>query len=264
MMSADKKYPGYLLKRGKQNKEADVRMLQERLQQMGCGPEIIDGDFGPATEASVCLFQMRFPDQNGHALKVDGQVGSITWASLFGLRNVPQNLATDRPLLRKVIDVAISQIGHMEKPLGSNRGPEVDEYIRCAGLDPQNGSYAWCMCFIYWCFAEAANQANKVNPCLKTTVVQDHWNKAKRSNINVLPAATAVQDISLVKPGQLFCLGFKGNTGHIGLVEKVEGGILTTIEGNTNDGGSREGIGVFRRKGRTIASVNLGFIDYDC
>jgi hypothetical protein len=152
----------------------------------------------------------------------------------------------------------------MEKPLGSNRGPEVDEYIRCAGLDPQLGSYAWCMCFVYWCFAQAAQQSGKDNPCIKTAGVRDHWNKAKRNGIQVLPLARAMQDISLVKPGQLFCLGFKGVTGHIGLVEKVEGGILTTIEGNTNDGGSREGIGVFRRKGRTIASINLGFIDYDC
>lgn len=42
----------------------------------------------------------------------------------------------------------------------------------------------------------------------------------------------------------------------------LTGNKLETIEGNTNDGGSRDGIGVFRRTGRTIASINRGFINY--
>lgn len=260
-MTKIKSYPGYLLKRGNSNKDT-VRLLQERLQKLGCGPKIIDGDFGPETEAAVRLFQMRFPDQNGQPLKVDGQVGSITWASLFGLESVSQTLNTNRPLLKQVLKVALSQIGHMENPLGSNRGAEVDKYIRCVGLNPNDGSYAWCMCYVYWCFAQAAKQTGTENPCIKTAGVRDHWNKAKRNGIRLVLPGEAVQDTNLVQPGQLFCLAYKGITGHIGFVEKVEGGILTTIEGNTNPGGSREGVGVFRRKGRTIASVNLGFIDY--
>ena len=46
-------------------------------------------------------------------------------------------------------------------------------------------------------------------------------------------------------------------------IEKFIGNRLETIEGNTNDGGSREGIGVFRRTGRTIDSINRGFIGFD-
>jgi len=42
----------------------------------------------------------------------------------------------------------------------------------------------------------------------------------------------------------------------------VHGNVLETIEGNTNDSGSRNGIGVFRRTGRTVASINRGYIDY--
>lgn len=256
-------YPGYALKRNNpQNDTATVRLLQTRLKELGCGPAKVDGDFGPATEAAVRQFQMRFTDQNGRPLKVDGQVGSITWASLFGLTSVSQTVTAETSLLKQLIKVAVSQIGRKEQPLGSNRGPEVDDYIKCAGLNPQSGSYAWCMCFVYWCFAEAAVKTGKNNPCIKTAGVRDHWNKAKQNGVLVIPSAKAIQDPSLVKPGQLFCMGYTGTTGHIGIVEKVEGGILTTIEGNTNDGGSREGIGVFRRKGRTISSINLGFIDY--
>jgi hypothetical protein len=48
----------------------------------------------------------------------------------------------------------------------------------------------------------------------------------------------------------------------MGLIAAIRGGKLVTIEGNTNDGGSREGIGVFERTGRTIGSVNKGFVEY--
>jgi hypothetical protein len=71
-----------------------------------------------------------------------------------------------------------------------------------------------------------------------------------------------VADPGLVQPGHIFVIDFGAGTGHTGLVLEVHGGKLLTIEGNTNDGGSREGIGVFERDGRKIAQINKGFIDY--
>src|SRR5947208_1985700 len=44
------------------------------------------------TERAAKLFQARFPDVDGQPLVVDGKVGSITWAALFGEESVP---ATD-------------------------------------------------------------------------------------------------------------------------------------------------------------------------
>ena len=46
------------------------------------------------------------------------------------------------------------------------------------------------------------------------------------------------------------------------MVLEVANGRLVTVEGNTNDNGSREGIGVFRRDSRKISTINKGFIDY--
>jgi hypothetical protein len=37
--------------------------------------------------------------------------------------------------------------------------------------------------------------------------------------------------------------------------------MITTLEGNANTGGSREGVGVFRLT-RKINGINKGFIDY--
>ena len=60
----------------------------------------------------------------------------------------------------------------------------------------------------------------------------------------------------------VFVLSTGGGHGHVGFIESVQGVVLTTIEGNTNDGGSREGVGVFRRNGRRINGINQGFVDY--
>ena len=67
---------------------------------------------------------------------------------------------------------------------------------------------------------------------------------------------------SLVRPGMVFVLATGGGHGHVGFVESLTGVVLTTIEGNTNEGGSREGVGVFRRVGRRISTINQGFVDY--
>ena len=46
------------------------------------------------------------------------------------------------------------------------------------------------------------------------------------------------------------------------MVVETNSGRMITIEGNTNDGGSRNGIGVFKRDARKINQINKGFIDY--
>ena len=49
--------------------------------------------------------------------------------------------------------------------------------------------------------------------------------------------------------------------GHTGFVERVEGGYLHTIEGNTDASQTREGGGVYRLT-RKVGSINKGFIGY--
>lgn len=93
----------------------------------------------------------------------------------------------------------------------------------------------------------------------KTAGVLNHWNNTSGKKITT---AQASANPALVKPGQIFILSSGGGFGHTGLVESVNGGFLVTIEGNTNEGGSREGIGVFRRNRRKIKDINRGFIHY--
>jgi hypothetical protein len=109
----------------------------------------------------------------------------------------------------------------------------------------------------------AAQQLGIANPHIKTAGVLDHWNKAKKKPGAVrVTHAKAIADPGLVKPGSLFIIDLGKGLGHSGIVAEVANGRLITIEGNTNDNGSREGIGVFRRDLRKIAQINKGFIDY--
>ena len=90
--------------------------------------------------------------------------------------------------------------------------------------------------------------------------VMEHWRRAEQAGIRRVPAADATADPAQVHPGMIFVLDTGGGAGHTGLVEAIDGGRLITLEGNTNDGGSREGVGVFRRNGRKIVNINRGFI----
>jgi len=254
-------FPNRVIKKDEKDKVV-VRSVQQQLNKLGCGPIDDDGKFGSGTENAVKLFQSRFTDSDGLPLKIDGQVGPITWRALFGESSVPAVSDVEDPLLAKALEVADSQIGVMEKPPGSNRGPEVDKYLRLVGLDPAAGSFPWCAAFVYFCFDQASQELDETNPVVKTASVLDHWNKAGRQGITRILQSEAVSNPALVTPGQIFILSTGGGSGHTGLIESVNGGKLVTIEGNTNVGGSREGIGVFRREMRKIGDINKGFIDY--
>jgi hypothetical protein len=255
-------YPGRIIKRRERDKNI-VNALQSRLNEVGCGPVDVDGVFGDQTDGAVRLFQARHTDADGQPLLIDGEVGSLTWARLFGTQTVPQIVTPASELAAAVLEVAKTQLHVREQPLGSNRGPEVDDYVRLTGLSP-SGRFAWCVCFIFFCFDQAARKLGQRNPMIKTAGVLDLWNKAGQQGVKRVTMVKAKNNPALVLPGQIFVIDTPppGGGGHAGIVEQVTGGKLVTIEGNTNDGGSREGIGVFRRTQRKINSINKGFVDF--
>ncbi|HZQ70696.1 MAG TPA: peptidoglycan-binding protein [Terriglobales bacterium] len=253
-------YPG-VLRIG--NKGSSVKLLQARLNEVGCGPVAVDGDFGPQTYDAVELFQARSVDMRGMHLTVDGEVGSLTWGALFPAIPVPaQDFCSD--LAKAAVDTAAGQEAEQvrEQPPGSNRGPRVDQYIRSVGLDPAR-QFPWCAAFVYWCFEQAAPRLSLPNPVTRTGSVLEHWQKAASNpRARRLLAAECQVNPGLVQPGMIFVLATGAGAGHTGLIESIEAQYLTTIEGNTNEGGSREGVGVFRRTSRKISQINRGFIAY--
>lgn len=258
-MPAQPDYPGRLVRRGHPD-EATVRRLQNRLNAVGIQPPVeVDGDFGRDTERAVKLFQARAVSPDGVPLSIDGEVGAITWAALFGADTVPEATEAPAGLLARTLAIAAGEVGTMEQPLGSNDGPEVRQYLAAVGLA---GRYAWCAAFVYWCVREAAEREGLGNPLPRTGGVLKMWADAGKSGIRRVTGADAYARPSLVKPGYVFVMDYGRGMGHTGFVETVAAGKLTTIEGNTNEGGSRNGVGVFRRASRTVKSVNKGFLAY--
>lgn len=256
-------YPGYALRLGV-IAPSTIRAVQGRLNQVGCGPVPVSGVFDRATQQAVRLLQARSVDGQGQSLKIDGVVGPLTWAALFGAHRIPSLAATPiSAFMKATLSVALSQVGVMEDPPGSNRGPKVDEYLKSAGLDPSAGSFAWCAAFVYWSFSQAATRLGTSNPAIRTAGVLDHWKKAGQAGITRLLAGQILDDLSLLKPGLVFVINTGGGRGHMGLVEDFRDDRLITIEGNTNLPGDREGVGVFRRNGRTISDINQGFLSYE-
>lgn len=249
-------YPNRIIKVGETDSEL-VKQVQARLNAEGCGPLQGTGSFGAKTREAVKQFQATHRDQFGNPLEVDGKIGSITWAILF---NQPVAAATvetveTTELAKAALAEAVSNIGVMEKPPGSNRGPEVDAYLACVSCPP--GNY-WCAGFVYSCFDAASKKLGVKNPLVKTAGCIDHWNRSKAKKI---ATKDAIDNPSLIKPGDIFILDFGGGKGHTGMVEKVDGGFLNTIEGNSNNDGSRNGIGVFRLR-RKINKISKGFLQY--
>lgn len=145
----------------------------------------------------------------------------------------------------------------MEKPVGSNRGKEVETYQTSVGIPA--GTF-WCAAFVYFCFNEGAKNVGIPNPLFKTGGCLEHWNKTKARKIK---AKDARDDPSIVKPGFIFIIDHGSGHGHTGIVKRVEGGRLITIEGNSNPNGNSNGIGVFELDIRKVWTDNLkGYLDY--
>lgn len=140
------------------------------------------------------------------------------------------------------IDVAISQIGVHEQPIGSNWGQDVQKYLNSVGLNTPN---SWCMAFVYWCCKEA----DPNTPLVKTAGVLSQWQKIDPKYKHKFPMET---DIFIQDHGY--------GLGHCGFIESIEGDILHTIEGNSNNDGSRNGYAVVRNKRKTNDARIVGYI----
>lgn len=147
-------------------------------------------------------------------------------------------------LAAAALRIALTQVGVAEIPKGSNSGPQVDTYLRSVGLKPGN---PWCMAFVFWCVDAAAKQLEISNPLIKTGGVLRQYNE---TTLRKLPGRSTA-----IKPGDIFIMKFSKGTGHTGFVTSVIGGLVHTIEGNTNDDGSREGYEVCQRE-RPLSSFH--------
>lgn len=163
-----------------------------------------------------------------------------------------------------ILSIARSQLGFSEIPKGSNWGTHVQKYLASVGI---NFATSWCMAFVYWTVDQAAKEMGIKNPLLKTGGVMHQWNEIDK-RLKITKTATGWQKLDSsgkmvkteIQPGDIGIMDFGKGLGHTFFVTDVAGDRVLTIEGNSNDDGSREGYEVCRKpNGRAIASV-AGFI----
>lgn len=149
----------------------------------------------------------------------------------------------------------------VEKPEKSNWGHPVQDYLSSVGI---GFPASWCMAFVYWCFKDAALQLGFDNPLYKTGGVLVQWNKnpdKQNHLIEIGDTGNYKLDYPL-RPGDIMIMDHGHGLGHTGIVQSINAdGTINTIEGNTNDTGSREGIEV-DKKIRHLRRPIIGFLRF--
>ena len=192
----------------------------------------IDGDWGPATSKGLQQFAPG-------STVVDQRVMNLLAQPI--LRAIAPAAAA-RTLGDTIVAVARRHLAvHPIEVGGQNAGPWVRYY-----MDGNEGpKWPWCAGFVTRVIEQAcADIAITVPAHLKRTYSCDVLGGAA-GNAHKRVIGTSVD----VRPGSVFLVrGAKaGDWVHTGIVTEVDGQTFATIEGNTNDEGSREGFEVCRR-----------------
>ena len=133
-------------------------------------------------------------------------------------------------LAAKALEIAASYLGVTEHPPHSNRGPEVDAFLRSVGLNPEAKSYPWCAAMVSYCVEQAAEALHMPLRFRRTASC------ARMAELNYR------LEISGPEPGAVFIHLNPDHTGHAGFVTQVlPGGLFRDISGNSDANGSRTG-----------------------
>lgn len=134
---------------------------------------------------------------------------------------------------KRALAWARSKIGHYKEEFGSNRGEELDNLERGFGLL----GAPWCAMFA----TTAVTHGGVPDDALTASVKQIRaWAQAGTHGYQKGFRATP-------QPGDLMCFGDE----HVGIVEKVKGDTVTTIEGNTS-AGTVERVGRLKTTGQFV------------
>jgi len=154
------------------------------------------------------------------------------------------------PLPERALHVARAQLDLKVRELSPNWGGMVTVYLRVSGW---RSPAPWCAAFVYWCLIEAGADKKKLWPRPASTLSLAQWAK-KEGRIRLVPSR-----------GTVFVWN-NGRSGHTGFVRAVADAAVGTLEGNTDDAGSREGVKVAERM-RLISSFRRyrywGFINLE-
>lgn len=234
-----------------------VKRVQEWLCHHGIRTSI-DEDFGPATVKCVKIFQKR------NSITESGKVNPTTWKALVApmtaALTAPKNISKMSPAeaIRAVAEQHVAV--HPHEIGGANRGPWVRLY--CEGND--GAPWAWCAGFVSLIMHQAYFYLGKTPPIAGSVSCDVLASQAKEAKMFVYESSlsSGKLDWKDLGPAAIF-LRRRTSTDwtHTGFAMEGEGATFDTIEGNTNDEGSREGFEACKRV-RSIAGGNYDFINF--
>ncbi|WP_226895312.1 peptidoglycan-binding protein [Luteolibacter marinus] len=240
------------------DKGVRVRRVQEWLWHHGFRTSI-DEDFGPATRRCVENFQKK------HRIKATGSVDSRTWETLVA----PLRRAMGEPkgVKGKSLAATIREVARQhlkEHPVeigGDNRGPWVRLY--CRGNDGRN--WAWCAGFVTLIMKQACFYRGHQPPLEGSESCDSLANQAKAAGLFVPESSLSSGKFKWRDFGDCgVFLRRRTSTDwtHTGFSLGGDGDLFETIEGNTNDVGSREGFEACART-RSLSGSNYDFIRFE-
>lgn len=166
----------------------------------------------------------------------------------------------------KSLDLARQYLGKQETA-GPNDGP-ILRTIRDAMLYPGAPPCSWCALFVAWVLARAYLPIDTPSRLYRHELsallgfVRPWYIESTRDWL--ANASDLGMIVPAPEPGDLFILlDAQGNAHHIGFVVSdgsAQSGDFRTLEGNTNEGGSANGDGVYtrtRKHGPSVAFVRL-------
>jgi hypothetical protein len=150
-----------------------------------------------------------------------------------------------------IIDWAESYLGVKEE--GNNKGVDIERFQRI--VDGVANMEAWCMCFCQAAASDVSISLGVDSPLYKSEGCVEVWNNTNKKYQTPMPSKGSI----------MIHKEYTSWRGHAGIVSDPKSyEFFDTIEGNTNDGGEREGDGVYRKKRSMRGTSNrmvLGFID---
>lgn len=169
----------------------------------------------------------------------------------------------------KLLDIAEAEVGYLEKESNKDLSPKVGsnvgdnnytkyakELIDAVGKPYVNG-VPWCVIFVSWCFLKAYGKE-------EATRLLHRWTMSCTELMTSFKGKGQFKDSP--KVGDIIIFGWKDSKGvlhrHTGLVYKVDGSYVYTIEGNTSGKANdiiANGGGVFKKSYKRTHSKIEGY-----